>query len=356
MPGSATVGVALADRLTFVLPVTLHEGKRLGDATAWRTAPDHGAELRVRFCIGSLLSRFDLCELHELLVICPADEVDAVARLVRSVTEDVRVRVLSELEVCPDVEFAVDPQTGAIRGWYVQQMLKLAIAEQVATPFYLTLDSDVVCVRPFSVATLVAGGRGVCGVETADTYAELYTPEFAVREMATKEARMVRSAELLGVTRATRYAGRSYSETPVLYHAGAMRDMCTHLTTLHARPWSRVLAETSGWTEMALYFVYLEATERLAGLYDEVSPNRILHLAGSVWHVGGHYRGSRSYDESHFRQVLADEDGLFVAVQSWLDIERWLPDTGHESLDEFYAHLGEVLGVDIGADSDEGAA
>ncbi|MDP2400719.1 MAG: DUF6492 family protein [Actinomycetota bacterium] len=332
-------------QLTFVLPVTLKEGQRLGSG-GWRSSPDDGAPLRLRFGIASLFAKFDLRDLCELLVLCPADELDDVAALVATVTDDPRVQIVPELDVCPDIVHAVDPLTGSIRGWYVQQMLKLAVAERVTTPFYVTLDSDVVCLQPFSSASLVTGGRGVCGFETIETYEALYTPGFAIREWENKERRMVTSAELLDYERDGRYRGRYPAETPVLFSTQAMRDMCAHLSGRHSRSWSMVLAESVGWTEMGLYFEYLEMAGRLEKLYEICGPNRVLHVEGSVWHASERYRHPRPYDAAHFERVIA-EGGLFVAIQSWLALEAWLPGTGFESLPAFYAHLGEVLGVEM---------
>jgi len=51
-----------------------------------------------------------------------------------------------------------------IQGWYLQQLIKLAIAEHIKTDFYLTLDADVICVKPVYFSDLVKDG---CAVYTA---------------------------------------------------------------------------------------------------------------------------------------------------------------------------------------------
>ncbi len=336
-----------ANQLTFVMPVTLREDARLGSTAAWRRSPDGSVGHRLRFGLASLWSKFNLSDLCELLVICPGDEVDDVTLLVRTVSDDERIRVISELDVCPDVVRAVDSETGSIVGWRVQQMLKLAAAARVTTPFYLTLDSDVVCIREFSSAELIDGERGVCGVETAETYRELYVPDFAEKEARRKEARIAASMALLGGEREERYAGRYPSETPVLYHTESMREMCSHLSDMHEKPWSVVLAQNPGWTEMALYFSYLESTGRLGEVYEMAGPNRVLHLEGSVWHGTDRYRGPRRYDAAHFDRLRDGGEGLFIAVQSWLANKYWLPATGFGTIEEFYAHMGRQLGVEL---------
>jgi hypothetical protein len=42
-----------------------------------------------------------------------------------------------------------------ISGWFVQQLVKLSIARIVSSPFYLTLDADVMCVRHTEYTDLV---------------------------------------------------------------------------------------------------------------------------------------------------------------------------------------------------------
>ncbi len=50
-------------------------------------------------------------------------------------------------------------------GWYKQQLIKLAAADLVTTPFYVTLDSDVISTRQASIDDFVWQGRGVLQVE-----------------------------------------------------------------------------------------------------------------------------------------------------------------------------------------------
>ena len=48
-----------------------------------------------------------------------------------------------------------------IRGWYVQQLVKLAIADRVDTPFFLALDADMFLTRPLYHDDLVQSGKGL---------------------------------------------------------------------------------------------------------------------------------------------------------------------------------------------------
>src|SRR5690606_42105927 len=54
------------------------------------------------------------------------------------------------------------------RGWYRQQLIKLAIAERVASDYYLTFDADVVATRPITIERLLPGGRAPCTLLPGD--------------------------------------------------------------------------------------------------------------------------------------------------------------------------------------------
>ena len=51
--------------------------------------------------------------------------------------------VVPESSLVPEFRFFRN-----VSGWYKQQLIKLAIAERIETDFYLTLDSDVICIKP----------------------------------------------------------------------------------------------------------------------------------------------------------------------------------------------------------------
>lgn len=77
-----------------------------------------------------------------------------------------------------------------IRGWLLQQLVKLAVAEQLTADVLVHADSDVVLVRPFSVTSVVDG----------DGRVRLYTRPDAVDEGLPNHVLWHRSAEkLLGL-------------------------------------------------------------------------------------------------------------------------------------------------------------
>jgi hypothetical protein len=104
--------------------------------------------------------------LRTCFVVVPDRELSAVrARIPTECTE-----LVPESDVIPEIRWfwtmarmraklrLVGPP---IHGWFVQQLVKLAVGERVETPFYVTLDADVLCVRETRYDDLVRDGRAL---------------------------------------------------------------------------------------------------------------------------------------------------------------------------------------------------
>jgi hypothetical protein len=250
-------------KLSFAVPVTLHEGgvARV-DNRRWRHSPDTGARLRTQFLISSFVKNFNQEHLDTFMVVCPDREHSELTSLVRSITQDCRYRVLPECEICTDVGRVIEPSTGQRDGWRAQQILKLALAAKGSSEYYVTLDSDILCIKPFSCDSLLRERAAVTNGECQSDYQRLYTKQFADIETRTKMMRYTRCAEILGCgPRAV--PNVFYGETPVVLHRESVLDLLEFLGKRHRRPWSRVLAETSGWTEYSLYYLFLESAGKV---------------------------------------------------------------------------------------------
>lgn len=323
--------------LSFVVPITLKE-KVLN--LKWRDVSDSACGLRFQLLLQSFLKGFDLRELDRFLVVCPASDEEEVRAMLHKATTDPRFQVVSELAICP--ELAVAKERGrAIPGWYVQQILKLAAARTIESDFYLTLDSDIVCRKPFSVGSLFPDGKALCNVETPKIYQALYKEEAAGEEWRIKRNRLLSSAGLLGYRRKELYRFQSYGETPVLMHVSSVRDLLQFLSRRHGS-WFRCLAANRGWTEYSLYFQFLEMQGGLEGLYLKADHNGVLDLEGSVWKNNDQYQGLRDNSPKSILTGRDESAGPFVAIQSYLATKQWLP-SEYQDLGGFYADLNAHL-------------
>jgi hypothetical protein len=88
------------------------------------------------------------------LVVCPPQH----RGLMRARLDALGVQ--QALVVCDD---ELVPGLAGLKGWHKQQILKLAAARRVETSHYLTLDADVVLMRPASVEALLPDGRPLLG-------------------------------------------------------------------------------------------------------------------------------------------------------------------------------------------------
>jgi Family of unknown function (DUF6492) len=251
-------------RLDAALPLTLRDAER--------------AEILLR----SLESFFQ--PLRTCFVIAPDHDVTAVRRALAREW----CTVLPESEVVPELPWFRG--TARLRaklhlagppfhGWFVQQLVKLAIAEVVQTPYYLTLDADVVCVRPTRCEDLVVDGRAL--VQTTPPN----HPEW--NDDAERVLALPRS-------------GRQYAVTPALLSAEAVRELGRHLSRRVdprlrrlarrlpgglprdiATSWRSFLLRNLPWTEYAVYHTFLERT----GAFEKyhVDAGRDAIYSNSVW-------------------------------------------------------------------------
>lgn len=323
--------------LSFVLPVALKENFQ---AIKWRNDPNTVSGLRFQLLLKSFLRAFDLKELALFLVVCPASDEEDIRSMLRRATMDSRFQVMNEFDICPELEER-KKNGKSIPGWYVQQIVKLAAANTFSTRFYLTLDSDILCRKPFSVNSLIPGEKALLNVETLGVYLRAYKIKVALDEWRIKRHRLFCSARLLGYRRKWRYRHRSYGETPVLMHTESVRDLMSFLSKRHAS-WIHCLTEKRGWTEYTLLFQFMELNGCLNKHYQKSNHNTVLDLDSSVWKNSDQYKHKRDFSPEFILSRRNEKAGAFVAIQSYLAADKWLPST-YANVTSFYADLERHL-------------
>jgi hypothetical protein len=334
-------------RMTFVMPFTCQEsiGAR---GQKWRRGQNGYSRRRLTMMLSTFRRFCSQDDVARFIIICPDADLSDTKAILRSVTTDERYVVVPERDICPGLPQG-DPGGRAVDGWAIQQILKLAAAEHVASQHYVTLDADIVCLRPFGVDDLVINGKAIVGIETAEVYRRLYTDSFAAEEARIKRRRYEAAAAILGYERDQECRGRYFSETPCVLDRSGVVELIRYLTSAFQIPWPATLARMSGWTEYALYFQFLESRGLLDVLHTRRGCNAVLDLETSVYQLSEHYRERRTYDRQHFMEsVRSSKSGPFVAIQSWLPIEGWLP-AWASTLDEFYDQVGSwLLSTNVG--------
>ena len=208
-------------------------------------------------------------QIAELLVVTRPQDVDEVRHRLEVYRKRLHLRVVNEDALCPDLR--ANPQTLNMwpepnLGWHRQQILKLASSSSVHSPFYMTLDSDVIFTKRFHANEFLRGGRSLVGMELHADYERLYEDSFAAKEAGLKEFRYSGTERFLKLKR--KYPGTWYSETPVILSTALVSELLGHLEATSGRPWQQVLLGNLGWTEYTLYFTYAEATGSLQKFHE----------------------------------------------------------------------------------------
>jgi hypothetical protein len=190
-------------------------------------------------------------------------------------------------------------------GWFVQQLVKMAVAPSVETDFYMTLDADVVCVKPVKFDALVRDGRGVTNTTNEDWHGEWYGW----------------SEKVLGMKR----SGITHGVTPALFNRTAMLRLHEYLSGRTSRAiraigrmapthsafetvclsWRAYLLRNIPWTEYGLYNTFLENTNQFERFHFAGGVNAIYDNDRSVWFADriGEWDPANVHEESCFTVV-----------------------------------------------------
>jgi hypothetical protein len=229
-------------------------------------------------------------------------------------------RVVDENEIVP--ELASDPATSfhwptPNKGWYRQQLIKLAAHRLMKTEFYMTLDSDIIFVKPFDSNMLIKNGRSIVNVQSGSDYAKLYTRSVARAETRIRLARYADAERVLGLTRTN--SALFYGETPVVLSRSVVAAMSEHLAQRYKKSWHDALLSLLPWTEYPLYFTFAEAKGLLSQYHILGQFDSVLRMTDSLWHPPKHYKDKRCLDRWSVADPPRDpEEGIAIAVQSYL--------------------------------------
>jgi hypothetical protein len=196
---------------------------------------------------------------------------DHEAAEIKSRIGDTHYVVVAESDIVPELK-----NCQPVNGWFVQQLLKMAIADHITTDFYLTLDADVICTRPVKSADLIKQGRALGLRYVGDSHRKWY--DWASRVLNVRASRWM------------------HSVTPTLVYTQAMLALQDYLAYRDgpgsvprvgffsrtnedtAGNWRQYLLRSLPWTEYALYFTFLESM----GMYEEFYFPGALN-GNSVW-------------------------------------------------------------------------
>jgi Family of unknown function (DUF6492) len=293
------------DKMDAVLPITIRDYERF-------TILDKSLKM---FCHA----------IRNCWIVTPDQEFEQL----KSWIQDDTYQVIAESSLIP--EFKIFNKT---RGWYKQQLIKIAIAEKIETDFYLTLDADVICTKSVFFSDLVKEGRAVCYILEKDLWPSWY--KWAEQVLVLKASR-------LGVV---------HNVTPAVLSKPAMlklHEYLSHLShtvnlSLKKRylklfilkllsktiirdivDWRIYLLTYLPWTEYSLYYTFLEKMN----LFDKyhVRVEHSIYSHNSVWYRDqfSSWNPEQSFDraDNSFFTVVQSNTGI-SADQVWEKVSAYL--------------------------------
>lgn len=159
----------------------------------------------------------------------------------------------------------LSPFSVPLRGWHAQQIRRLALARHVDADMLLSIDSDVVMVRPYDPAAMWAEGRmrmfRIDGGVTAN--------------MADHHEWIAHAGHLLGLP-ATTSPAHDYINTFIGWRVDAARALLDHIEKVSGRNWVRALVSSRAISECTIYGRFVD--ELLHGEGHAPTPEALCHM------------------------------------------------------------------------------
>lgn len=188
-----------------------------------------------------------------------------------------------------------------LRGWHVQQMRRIAIAEKAEEDVLVFCDSDVIFVRPFDCADLNSADGLTFYRKTGGIGAG--TP-------ATHTQWVANAGLALGLDEKPSHA-HDYIATLIAWRRDTVLGMCHHIETLHGRHWASAIAARRHFSECILYGRYVDEVLEARG-----HARTAERLCRIMWN-------GKAPGDGEILDFLAglEPHQVAVAIQSFIDVE-----------------------------------
>lgn len=192
-------------------------------------------------------------------------------------------------------------RTPPLRGWHVQQMRRIAIAEKVDEDVLIYCDSDVIFVRPFDCSTLF-GSDGLSFYRKTDGIGDGTPP--------THRQWVANAGHALGLERHPAHA-HDYIATLIAWQRETVLGMCRHIEMLHGRHWAAAIAARRHFSECILYGRYVD--EVLTGTGHARTQERLCRV---MWN-------GQAPDDDDILGFLSglEPHQVAVAIQSFIGVD-----------------------------------
>lgn len=192
-------------------------------------------------------------------------------------------------------------KTQPLRGWHVQQLRRIAVAEHVPQDVLIFCDSDVVFVKPFD-----------CSAFWRDGEVRLFRRDNTMEGEVVYDHRLWsrNAGAALGIA-SPAVSPHDYISTLIAWRRETIAAMCRRIEEQHGRSWIEVLGSSRKFSECMVYGRYVDEVLGGAGHF---------HGAEEFCHV--RWRGE-SLSDDEFRAFVASmaPEQVAVGVQSFLGVD-----------------------------------
>jgi len=189
-------------------------------------------------------------------------------------------------------------------GYITRMIVKLAAAEWVPTDFFLTLDADVVCVRPTSYASLIQQEKAA--VKTGKmSFETLYQWKGASNVLDAPPSLLADEI--------------AYGGVPSLYHRAAVHKLKTYLEMVYMQPWRySLLRYLFGWSDYSLYYTFVRMAD-VFEKYHTASEDAVFRIKG----VAEGILGTKGWETWDFTPAFdPSAPGAFVHLNGLVELTR----------------------------------
>jgi hypothetical protein len=272
---------------------------------------------RIQILLASLGYFWEGAKPLTLHVVVPSEEVLAARQALNS--DRLIIDVIDETRLLPELKRAAN-----VRGWLKQQAIKLTSHRIVSSPFFLVLDSDVVCIKSISEASLVVAGKSVTDWEAVTHHSDWWTGAAEALKTAPRTAE-------LGFSVTPQVLSREVCAQMELYVETISGGNCWIYLLDLARRGHREGAYHA-WTEYTLYNTFSD----MAGLTYEhhhtrewsVQNNRRLKVRENVWRTSQFesWRPAVEFDPSRPGAFMVCQSNAGIALEQFVQkLRPFLP-------------------------------
>jgi len=274
-------------RLNAVLPLKIDTGYSVDD------------HLRVGLLFRSIL-KFAPNLFSEILIVCPDGDIERTTDFLKNWLGRLPLRFIGEEQFIPALKNHRDKW-----GYLKQMVIKLWAAVSCPDPYIMTLDADIVCIKPTEYSNLFFDGKAIMQLGPNDQvpiFFDWYVESRRILNVAIKKGELAAS-----VTPAILSRDIAQSLATEIERATKI-NMIDYLMSHKGRiVWSKLVRST--WTEYALYYAHAKPSDLLE-TYHLLTKEPKLLSANSLWY-------SRDLAHWNFGTCFAPtESAHFCAIQS----------------------------------------